>query len=391
MIMLLLLLLVPVVEFCDSQTHIFPEVDPSRQQFFERESLTISCEGLNGQTGWRVMKKRKGDIQTCASTWETSTGPCKIINAYQATESGKYWCEMGEEERSKSVNITITDAPVILESPVAPVKEGDNVTLYCRKRDKDSSFTAQFYKNGVVIGSGSAGNTMTLTVSRSFEGFYKCSISEEEESPESWLTVQMMIMLLLLLLVPVVEFCDSQTHIFPQVDPSRQQFFERESLTISCEGLNGQTGWRVMKKRKGDIQTCASTWETSTGPCKIINAYQATDSGKYWCEMGEEERSKSVNITVTDAPVILESPVAPVKEGDNVTLYCRKSDKDSSFTAQFYKNGVVIGSGSAGNMMTLTVSRSFEGFYKCSISEEEESPESWLTVQSKTYQYFKMN
>ncbi|XP_030608869.1 Fc receptor-like protein 5 [Archocentrus centrarchus] len=194
---------------------------------------------------------------------------------------------------------------------------------------------------------------------------------------------------MLVLLVTVVEFSDSQTHnsAFPRVDPSRQQFFRLETITISCEGLHGFNGWRVMKKINGDIRTCISTWESSTGPCEITNAYPSSDSGEYWCEMGGLQRSNSVNITVTDGSVILESPVAPVKEGDNVIVYCRKKQTESSFTAEFYKNGVSIGSSSAGTIIMPSVSKSFEGLYKCSISEKEESPGSWLIVNESTIQF----
>ncbi|XP_014186399.1 high affinity immunoglobulin epsilon receptor subunit alpha isoform X2 [Haplochromis burtoni] len=190
----------------------------------------------------------------------------------------------------------------------------------------------------------------------------------------------------LLLLVTVAEFSDSQTHNsgFPQVVPNRQQFFQSEPIAISCEGQNGLIGWRVMKKINGGVRPCASNWETSIGPCKIINAYPSTDSGEYWCEHGGIQKRNSVNITVTDleSHVILEIPAQPVMQGENVTLHCRKKDANSSYTAKFYKNGISTGSSSSGNIMIPTVSKSDEGLYKCSIPDAGESPESWLTVGS---------
>ncbi|CAI5661029.1 unnamed protein product [Oreochromis niloticus] len=138
-----------------------------------------------------------------------------------------------------------------------------------------------------------------------------------------------------------------------------------------------------MKKINGDVRTCALTWKTSIGPCKIINAY-SSDSGEYWCEMGGIQKSISVNVTVTDLEnnVILELPVYPVMQGENVTLHCRKKDSNSSYTAEFYKNGISIGSSTSGNITTPTVSKSDEGLYKCSIADAGESPESWLTVET---------
>lgn len=91
----------------------------------------------------------------------------------------------------------------------------------------------------------------------------------------------------------------------------------------------------------------------------------------------------------SDGPVILESPAYPLLEGDNVTLLCKKKHAHPNFTAEFYKNGAFIGISSTGKMMNPIVSKSDEGFYKCGISKTEESPESWLAVESKFYRQLK--
>lgn len=88
-----------------------------------------------------------------------------------------------------------TATGVILDVPPHPLTDGDNVTLSCfyrteTRRTPTSDFTANFYKNGVLLGSGEAGR-MTLTgVSRSDEGLYSCEHPDGEESQESWLTVR---------------------------------------------------------------------------------------------------------------------------------------------------------------------------------------------------------
>ncbi|XP_033182407.1 Fc receptor-like protein 5 [Anabas testudineus] len=440
------------------------------------------------------MRKIKGVDTICASTWETSTGPCEVKTAYPEIDSGEYWCEMKGVKRSKTVNITVSAASVILESPVLPVMEGDNVTLSCRKKQTPSNLTAELYKDGFFIRSSSTGEmiingvsmsdeglykcsisgagesaeswlnvtagdvilespalpviegeTVTLTcrkmktslnapadfykngnlikteytgeitsqnISMSDEGFYKCSISQSQgESPESWLVVterdvnskpdpiqntvvadpqeekdsnvkhrskRVIVLLLLGTQLHLSLFEDGAG--FPQVDPNRQQHFAYETFTVNCEGLNGLTGWRVMRKLKGVDTICASTWETSTGPCEIKTAYPGIDSGEYWCEIKGVKISNTVNITVSAASVILESPVLPVMEGDDVTLRCRKKQTPSNLTAEFYKDGVFIRSSSTGEMIIHNVSMSDEGLYKCSISGAGESAESWLTV-----------
>ena len=81
--------------------------------------------------------------------------------------------------------------------------------------------------------------------------------------------------------------------------------------------------------------------------------------------------------------VILESPVRPVKEGNNVTLSCRNKTTSSNLTAEFYKDGVHIGSTFTGKMIIHSVSKSDEGWYKCKTVGGGESPESWMAVRGK--------
>ncbi|XP_030287350.1 uncharacterized protein LOC115590211 isoform X3 [Sparus aurata] len=192
-----------------------------------------------------------------------------------------------------------------------------------------------------------------------------------------------LLMMVLLLLIVQVDFSCSQTadEAFPQVVQDRQQHFEYDPIEVSCEGLEGLTGWRVMRKvKEKDVKTCSPDWTTSTGPCKITNAFQTSDSGEYWCEMGGK-KSNAVNITVTTGSVILESPVHPVKQGDAVSLYCISKLTSSNITAEFSKNGHVMESRSTGNLTIESVSTSNEGLYTCKISGVE-SPGSWLTVRA---------
>ncbi|KAE8279483.1 hypothetical protein D5F01_LYC23072 [Larimichthys crocea] len=105
-------------------------------------------------------------------------------------ESGEYWCEDGNGERSDSINITVTGGSVILESPALPVTEGDVVTLRCRNRKASSILRSDFYKDGVLINSSSTGEITIHSVSKSDEGLYKCKTSDGGESAESWLTVR---------------------------------------------------------------------------------------------------------------------------------------------------------------------------------------------------------
>ncbi|XP_050923004.1 Fc receptor-like protein 4 [Lates calcarifer] len=190
------------------------------------------------------------------------------------------------------------------------------------------------------------------------------------------------IRLMMNVMVVHVHLSYSHRAVFPQVVPNRLQFFEYESIVISCEGLEGLSGWRVMRKLMGVSTICASSWETYTGACTIKNAF-AAESGEYWCEAAGRRTGDAVNITVTAGSVILESPVLPVMEGDDVTLSCRKKATSSNLTADSYKDGLFLGSSSTGEMIIPSVSRSDEGLYRCNISGSGESPQSRLTVRGR--------
>ncbi|XP_008302839.1 uncharacterized protein LOC103374518 [Stegastes partitus] len=186
--------------------------------------------------------------------------------------------------------------------------------------------------------------------------------------------------LLLMLLVAHVQRSRPQTSgANVHIVPSRLQLFEYESVSFTCEGANVSTGWKVRSMKKF-IQRCSNG---TTLTCSIIYSFES-DSGTYWCENGEQ-RSNAVNVTVTAGSVILESPVRPLKEGGTVTLGCRNKTTSSNFTADFYQDGRLVGSNTTGNLTIKRVSRSNGGFYKCQISGAEESPESWLTIMSKSH------
>uniref|UniRef100_A0AAX7TTU0 Ig-like domain-containing protein n=1 Tax=Astatotilapia calliptera TaxID=8154 RepID=A0AAX7TTU0_ASTCA len=171
---------------------------------------------------------------------------------------------------------------------------------------------------------------------------------------------------------------DNVGAVFLRVLPNRSQFFEYESVTFYCKGVSHSN---IVHKLRGKMKSCSYTNEkTAAGlSCFIKNVY-TDDSGEFICETGGGEKSNIINITVTAGPVILESPAVPVMEGEAVTLSCRNKTTSSNFTAEFYKDGILIRKSSTGYMTIGRVLNFHEGFYKCSISGAGESPVSWLNV-----------
>uniref|UniRef100_A0A8C6NX64 Ig-like domain-containing protein n=1 Tax=Nothobranchius furzeri TaxID=105023 RepID=A0A8C6NX64_NOTFU len=165
-----------------------------------------------------------------------------------------------------------------------------------------------------------------------------------------------------------------------QVSPDRSQFFRYDSISLSCEHQLNSTGWKVKRKTpEGGIRPCSTGWgQASSGSsCLIKNTYP-TDTGVYWCESDMGERSNSINITITDRPVILESPTLPVSEGAAVTLRCKAATNPSKYN--FFKDGRSISSNSSGELIIQSASKSDEGLYSCSVVGLGESLESWMVV-----------
>ncbi|XP_071234984.1 Fc receptor-like protein 5 isoform X3 [Salvelinus alpinus] len=193
---------------------------------------------------------------------------------------------------------------------------------------------------------------------------------------------------LLLLLLSTLVYCsigqggDLSPSASLSISPDRSQFFKFESVSLSCEVQGNSTGWRVVRNtERGNLSECNTDWGKQQGSSCNVSLIPS-HSGVYWCESGSGEHSNAVNITVhvyTDGAVILESPALPVTEGDSVTLRCRYKGTLSNLTTDFYKDGSLIRNATTGEMTIPAVSKSDEGLYKCTNSEEE-SPESWMTV-----------
>ncbi|XP_063324779.1 low affinity immunoglobulin gamma Fc region receptor II-like [Pelmatolapia mariae] len=163
------------------------------------------------------------------------------------------------------------------------------------------------------------------------------------------------------------------------VSPSSSQFFKGAFVSLSCEEDDSSAGWTLRRNTSRDTRAECEEWGKPSGSSCNISVLPL-DNGVYWCESREGPISNMVNLTVTGGSVILQSPVLPVMEGDDVTLLCKTNTTPSNFPAAFYKDGSLIRKQPTGHMTIQHVSRSDEGLYKCDISGHGESPSSWITV-----------
>uniref|UniRef100_A0A3Q2NUQ4 Ig-like domain-containing protein n=1 Tax=Fundulus heteroclitus TaxID=8078 RepID=A0A3Q2NUQ4_FUNHE len=168
------------------------------------------------------------------------------------------------------------------------------------------------------------------------------------------------------------------------VSPSRSQFFKGDSVSLSCEEDNSSAGWTVRRNTTRETRTQCKGRRDAAG-CNITYLLPS-DSGVYWCESREEAASSSIQLTVTGKIrlwMILQSPVLPVMEGDDVTLSCHTKTAPSNLPAAFYKDGSLIRTEPAGHMTLHHVTSSDEGLYRCSVSGHGESPSNFTVSAEK--------
>ncbi|XP_028420589.1 uncharacterized protein LOC114546123 [Perca flavescens] len=100
---------------------------------FKEQSVSLSCEEDDSSAGWTLRRNTSGETRTqCGDGWGRPAGSSCIISYMDPSQSGVYWCESREGATSNSITITVTDGPVILQSPVLPVMEGEDLTLTCQ-------------------------------------------------------------------------------------------------------------------------------------------------------------------------------------------------------------------------------------------------------------------
>ncbi|XP_030287536.1 Fc receptor-like protein 5, partial [Sparus aurata] len=187
---------------------------------------------------------------------------------------------------------------------------------------------------------------------------------------------------LLCLLFLTTPLCCTTKQASLKISPHSSQLFEDQSVSLRCEEDDSSDGWTVMRNTsKRWMSQCGVHWGRPAGSSCKISLTVTWDSGVYWCESTGGAASSSINITVTGGAVILQSPVLPVMEGDDVTLTC--TTKTSNLSAAFYKDGSFIRTEPTGHMTIHHVSRSDEGLYKCNTISDGESPPSWISVTGK--------
>ncbi|XP_060922624.1 Fc receptor-like protein 5, partial [Limanda limanda] len=178
----------------------------------------------------------------------------------------------------------------------------------------------------------------------------------------------------------ISSLCCSSNQAEVKLSPSSSQFFRETSVSFSCEDDHSSAGWTLRRNTSTGTRKECEEWGRQVASSCVIDSVVSLDSGVYWCESTEGGASNYVNITVTDDPVILQSPVLPVDEGEDVTLICKTKTPPFNLLADFYKDGTFVRTTPTGHMTIHLVSKSDEGAYKCEVRGRGESPSAWLFV-----------
>ncbi|XP_062305942.1 basement membrane-specific heparan sulfate proteoglycan core protein-like [Osmerus eperlanus] len=363
---------------------------PNWSQIFKGESVTLRCD-IQGteDTDWEYEWWRPGVSMTRWTEQEY-----KIIRA-EESHSGDYKCRgqhgTDHSEWSSVVKLGVKDRPqpVLRVSP-SWRNPGDSVTLSCEVGDSSTGWSFFFYRAAPSLPDQpysvellsdreqTTGNSSTLQLAApSHTAGYMCRAGRGET-------------------VYYSDYSNPQFHwsgdphssVSLSVSTNRSQHLVSDSVSLSCELKGNSTGWTLRRYTGRELYTvCSSVKGSTTGSTYRIQSLNKIHSGVFWCESGSGEYSNAVNITVHVVPVILESPVHPVTEGDSVTLRCRHKTPPSSPKVDFYKDGNLIRNETTGEMTIPAVSQSDEGLYKCTYSDREESPQSWLLVRGSVLPY----
>ncbi|XP_016408443.1 Fc receptor-like protein 5 [Sinocyclocheilus rhinocerous] len=339
-------------------------ISPSRAQHFTSVSLSLSCEDQRS---------------TCT------------FSSITTSSTGVYWCQSESGENYHPVNITVhyTVQAVLSVSPQKWLTEGDPVTLICEVYGSSTGWTfswytltASDYGNHYKLLSdssrGAGGNYTVSSAALNHTGVYVCRAERGKPAYKTTYSNKQP------LWVTAVIVCSGVSPpVSLIISPSRAQHFTSVSLSLSCEDQSNSDRWRVRNYTDHcGMEDCSLRWASQTGSTCTFSSITTSSTGVYWCQSESGENYHPVNITVHYG-VILECPVHPVTEGDNLTLRClHQHSTPLNPRADFYKDKSLIQKQTT-EMIISNVSKSHEGFYYCKHSERGESPKSWISVTER--------
>ncbi|XP_039677735.1 Fc receptor-like protein 3 isoform X1 [Perca fluviatilis] len=361
-------------------------LQPNWSEIYKGEKITLRCEITDeGDSEWEY------EWRTTSSIKPSNQNEHHIRSAY-ASHSGTYSCkgrmkgaQQSSTEWSDPITLTVSNnkpQPVLTVSP-SWLSPGASVTLSCSVKDPSAGWRFYWYKAVPRLSDisysydllpGSTNGTEQdsyIVDGQTHTAGYVCRAARGDPVFYTHYSE-----------LKFVWSGDVHLAASLTVGPDRSQHFNKESLSLSCEG--NSTEWRVKRfTEPSTVFSCSIFGKMNGSTCNIDRFWF---SGVYWCESETGQISNAVNITIQYGDIILVSPVLPVAEGHSVTLGCRLKTENVLYNVDFYKNGKLIQNNTRGELTISAVSKSHEGFYKCKGNESpgrrsQTSQQSWMSVK----------
>ncbi|XP_033852903.3 Fc receptor-like protein 5 [Acipenser ruthenus] len=337
---------------------------------WEGDSLTLHCavrvneKSPDPKLRYHFIREEGG--------WKISGSKEKyILPGAKLSDSGKYWCEVQAtrnelKKRSDPVGVTVGDRPqaVLTLQPQWPqLYFGETLTLRCGVAGEYPGLEYQWFKGSQLTPVPRTadhivkGSRYTMTaVLLSDQGEYRCLAVRGQPPYPSHLSDSVL-----------VNVSAEQPKAVLTLTPDWTILFPGEKVTLQCLGSPRAVlykQYRAGEEEQGQEPQCIGKGTSCT-----VQKAEESHPGLYWCEDKEgQERSKSVDLKVSNASVILQTPPQPLTEGDKLTLLCRARDTKvdpKRITFEYYKNNESLEFQPSTGVTIPAVMKKDAGLYKC--------------------------
>ncbi|OCT69219.1 hypothetical protein XELAEV_18040529mg [Xenopus laevis] len=232
-----------------------------------------------------------------------------------------------------------------------PITEGTTLTLTCDTTPitvSTEELQFAFYWDGQEVQGFSSSNQYQVdSVQMEDSGNYNCKVQHPAKS--IYKTSEL----------SYIQVVGGAVRPVVSLSPNWANILTGDQVTLTCDvgstaGTTPSYSWyKDNEKMNKYIQTNGQI---------IINYAHETHSGNYQCQTDTSERSESVRLNVTDAPLILQAPPY-VYEGDSLSMRCySKSGSDTVF----YKDNNTIKPMNGDHLYIHKVNVTVTGTYRCS-------------------------
>ncbi|MGH0130507.1 UNVERIFIED_CONTAM: hypothetical protein FKN15_038539 [Acipenser sinensis] len=339
-------------------------LEPGREAF-EGDSVTLRCEVQGRSTRWKYHWYKNQQGNELLQTDSSGTGGIYTISAAALNDGGEYWCRAARGDPE-----FYSDRPqavLTLQPQWTQLYIGETLTLRCVVAGEYPGLEYHWFKGSQLtpvpqtadhIVKGSR-YTMTAVV-LSDRGEYRCLAVRGQPPYPSRLSDSVL-----------VNVSEEQPKAVLTLTPDWTILFPGEKVTLQCLVKGSPRAVLYKQYRAGEEEQGQELQCRSKGTSCTVQKAEESHAGLYWCEDEEgQERSKSVDLKVSNASVILQTPPQPLTEGDKLTLLCRARDTKidpKRITFEYYKNNETLEFQPSTGVTIPAVMKKDAGLYKCFV------------------------